>query len=254
LFLSGVLSGAYMQLFFRRRGELHRHRARYVAVYVLRRGGSLSRESPLWMPAAALATAICFHLEAGWLLPSALYLAIVSRSRTGNLREATRGAVVGGGIIALVFLAFHVYGLPLWRFFSSHAGHACAETGVFAIGMPREYYVDQVRLLLWLCPAALLLLPFAIQASLVGRRGFALSRRRRGVDAGVSSGGGWRPTASSTIGISTRSAGCSSRCACGDMRAAAASTRAMQLAAAVLAVAGALNTYTWIIANHAAVR
>jgi hypothetical protein len=36
--------------------------------------------------------------------------------------------------------------------------------------------------------------------------------------------------------------------------AAAASTRAMQLAAAVLAVAGALNTYTWIIANHAAVR
>ena len=36
--------------------------------------------------------------------------------------------------------------------------------------------------------------------------------------------------------------------------AATASTRAMRLAAAVLAVAGSLNTYTWIIAHHAAVR
>jgi len=36
--------------------------------------------------------------------------------------------------------------------------------------------------------------------------------------------------------------------------AAAASTTAMRLAVALLAVAGSLNTYTWIIANHAAVR
>ena len=252
LFLSGVLSGAYMQLFF---GDVENYTvtAALVAVYALASWRFLARESPLWMPAAALATAVCFHLEAGWLLPSALYLAIVSRSRTGNLREATRGAVVGGGVIALVFLAFHLYGLPLSRFFSSHAGHALRGTGVFAIGMPRGYYVDQVRLLLWLCPAAMLLLPFAVRLRSSADEG----SRFLGVGAvsmlvfqavwkaanGVFDD--WNLYAIGGLFIAL----CVWRYA-----AAAASTGAIRLAAAILAVAGSLNTYTWIIANHAAVR
>jgi hypothetical protein len=252
LFVGGVLSGAYMQLFF---GDVENYTvtAAIVVVYVLASWRFLAGEAPLWMPAAVLATAICFHLEAGWLLPTALYLANVSRSRTGNLREATRGAVVGGGIIALVFLAFHIYGLPLWRFFSSYAGRALRGAGVFAIGMPREYYVDQVRLLLWLCPAVLLLVPVAIRLRASGDEGSrflavgaasmlifqAIWKAANGVSDD------WNLYAIGALFIAL----CVWRYA-----AAVAATRSLQLAAALLAAAGSLNTYTWIIANHAAAR
>jgi hypothetical protein len=205
------------------------------------------------MPAAALASAICFHLEAGWLLPSALYLAIVSRSRTGNLREAARGAVVGGGVIVLVFVAFHFYGLPLSRFLSSHAGHALRGTGVFAIGMPRDYYIDQLRLLLWLCPGVVLLIPLALgfrAPADEGARFLAVGAVSMLVFQAVWKAANgvfddWNLYAIGALFIAL----CAWRYA-----AAAASTRSLRLAAAILAVAGSLNTYAWIIANHAAAR
>ena len=39
-----------------------------------------------WRPAVTLAVATCFHMEAGWLWPSAVYLAVISRRRR---RDAT---------------------------------------------------------------------------------------------------------------------------------------------------------------------
>ena len=57
---------------------------------------------------------------------------------------------------------FHFHGLPLRRFFSSHAGNALRLNGVFAIGMPSTYYVEQVNLLLLLCPAVLMLMPLFV--------------------------------------------------------------------------------------------
>ena len=252
LFLGGVLSGAYMQLFF---GDVENYTvtAAIVAVYALASWRFLAREAPLWMPAVALAAAMCCHLEAGWLLPSALYLAIVSRSRTGHLSEAIRGALVGGGIIVLVFVAFHLYGLPLSRFFSSHAGHALRGTGVFAIGMPRDYYTDQLRLLLWLCPGVFLLVPLALgfrspadegsRFLLVGAVSMLVFQAVWKAANGVFDD--WNLYAIGGLFIAL----CVWRYA-----AAAASTRALRLAAAILAVAGSLNTYAWIIANHAAAR
>ncbi len=248
LFLAGVLSGAYMQLFF---GDVENYTvtAALVAVYILAACRFLAREVPLWVPAFALAMAICFHLEAGWLLPSALYLAIVSRARTGDVREAATGFAVGGGTIALIFVVFHFYGLPLWRFFSTYAGHALRGDGVFAIGMPASYYADQLRLLLWLCPAVALLVPLAIsfrsssdevtQFLAVGAGSMlvfhAVWRALNGVFDD------WNLYAIGAMFLAIfiwRYA------------AAAASTVGMRMAAASLAAVGSLHTYTWIIANH----
>jgi hypothetical protein len=248
LLIVGMLSGAYMQLFF---GDVENYTvtASLVALYVLAACRFLAREVRLWVPASVLAIAICFHLEAGWLLPSALYLALVSRARTGDLRESLLGAAAGGGIIALIFVSFHFYGLPLWRFFSTHAGHALRGDGVFAIGMPVSYYADQVRLLLWLCPAVAMLVPLAISlrsskdevtrflaVGAVSMLVFqAVWKALNGVfdDWNLYAIGGtvvalfiWRYVA------------------------AAASTVAMRIAAASLVAIGSLHTYAWIIANH----
>src|SRR5262245_13121389 len=161
LFLAGAVSGTYMQLFF---GDVENYSitAALIALYILAAWRFLAREAPLWVPAVVLSLAAAFHLEAAWFLPTAAYLAMVSRKRSGDLREALQGATVGVGTLALIFIAFDFYGLPLRRFLSSHAGHALRGSGVFAIGMPRQYYLDQLLLLFSLCPGVLLLIPMAL--------------------------------------------------------------------------------------------
>jgi len=248
LFLIGSLSGAYMQLFF---GDVENYTitAMLVALYVLAAWRFLAHETPLWVPAIVLALAAAFHLEAAWLLPTAAYLAMVSRSRTGNLREATQGGLVGGGTIALIFVAFHFYGLPLWRFFSSHAGHALRGSGVFAIGMPREYYVDQLQLLFSLCPGVLLVIPMALsyrrsadEASrfvLIGAVSMLMFQAVWKAANGV-----WDDWNLYSIGAMFIAI------AVWRYAAAAASSVGLRLAACALAAIGSLHTYAWIIANH----
>jgi len=119
--------------------------------------------------------------------------------------------------------------------------------------MPREYYVDQARLLLWLCPAAMLLIPFAIRLRSDGDEGsrfLAVGAASMLIFQAVWKAANgvfddWNLYAIGGLFIAL----CVWRYA-----AAVASTRWMQLAAALLAVAGSLNTYTWIMANHGAVR
>ena len=249
LFLAGVLSGAYMQLFF---GDVENYTitAAIVAAYVLAASMFLAGEVPLQAPAVVLAVAICFHLEAGWLLPSALYLAVVSRSRTGDLREAAKGAVAGAGVIAVVFVSFHAYGLPLWRFFSTHAGHALrGDGGLFAIGMPASYYADQLRLLLWLCPAAALLIPLVLRfrsSSDELTRFLAVGAASMLVFQGVWKAlngvfDDWNLYAIGGLFVALL---------IWRYAAAAASTAGMRMAGAALAAIGSLHTYAWIIANH----
>lgn len=248
LFLAGVLSGAYMQLFF---GDVENYTvtAAFVAVYVLAACRFIARDAPLWAPAVVLAIAISFHLEAGWLLPSALYLAMVSRSRTGDLREARRGAVLATGVIAVVFVYFHFHGLPLWRFFSSHAGHALRANGVFAIGLPLSYYGDQVRLLLWLCPAVAMLVPLAVWS-----RSPADEVTRFLAVAAVSMltfQAVWKAQLGVFDDWNLYAIGAMLIAVCVWRYAAeAAETASMRMAAAALAAIGSLHTYAWIIANH----
>jgi len=248
LFLLGALSGAYMQLFF---GDVENYTitAAIVVLYVLAACRFLTRESPLWVPALVLAVAVVFHLEAGWLLPSAAYLAMVSRLRAGSLREAMRSGACAAAVIAIVFVFFHFNGLPLFRFFSSHAGHALRLSGVFAFGMPARYYRDQLELLVLLCPFIGLLIPLTVWRPkpldevtaflIVGAVSMLLMQVIWKAQLGVFDD--WNLYA---IG------GLITALAIWRYVAVAASTMIMRVAGAGIALIGSLHTYAWIIANH----
>ena len=250
LFLAGLLGGGYMQLFF---GDVENYTitTALVALYLLSAWRFLADETPLWVPAGVLGVAISFHLVAAWLGPTLLYLCLVSRQRMGSARTAWRSAALAAAIplATAVYLQFH--GLPLVRFFSSHAGHALQPgRGMFAPGMPAAYWLDQLNLVVLLCPAVLMLIPlwywrripldqssrFLATAAVSTLICHALWKSQIGVyndwnlyaiDGLMLSVLIWRSTAL------------------------AARTTMMRAAALVLAAAGWLHTYTWIVANHA---
>jgi hypothetical protein len=248
LFLAGMFAGGYMQLFF---GDVENYTitAALVALYMLAASRFLAGEVHLSVPAVTLATATVFHLEAGWLWPSALYLAFVSRRRRGDMSEATPSAVAACAILIGTFVYFQFHGLPLLKFFSSHAGHALRMNGVFAIGMPLHYYAEQLDLLLLLCPALVMIAPLALWRRFDGDEttvflGVSAAsmlllqvvwRSQIGVldDWNLYSIGGvlaslflWRAIANAAI------------------------TPALRLVAAALAATGWLHSYAWMILNH----
>jgi len=156
--VAGVLSGGYMQLFF---GDVENYTitAALVMLYVVAAVRFLNREIRLVWPTIALAVAMCFHLLAGWLLPSLLYLFWIDwkeRRDLGNLIMcAASGAAVG--LATVVFFNFH--GLPWKLFIEGHIGHAILFQNVWAGRQPASYYIAQLNLLLLLCPAVALLVP-----------------------------------------------------------------------------------------------
>jgi hypothetical protein len=248
LFLAGALSGGYMQLFF---GDAENYTltTTLVVCYVLAACRFLAGETRVWFPTVLLAIAMCFHLEAGWMLPSLLYLFAVSRARQSDWRDVRLSMASGTAIVAATVVYFHFHGLPLRRFFSSHAGHALRMSGVFAVGMPFSYYIDQLNLLLLLCPSVAILLPL-------------LAWRRREMDdvgtfLAVAAGSMllFQVVWKSQIGVFDdwnlyAIGGMLTTVYIWRSLAAVATTAGTRLAAAALAVTGALHTYAWIIANH----
>ena len=248
LFLTGVVSGGYMQLFF---GDVENYTitAVLILLYVTAACRFLAGELALWVPALALAVAACFHLEAGWLLPSAVYLGLVSRSRTGRTRDAWTSAALAGAIVAAVFVYFHFNGLPLRRFFSSYAGQALRLKDVFAIGMPRAYYIDEVTVLLRLCPAVAMLVPALAFSS---RR---IDETTRFLALAAASMLSMQAIWKSQLGVFDdwnlyAAGGLLTAIVIWRYVAAAAVTPLMRIAAAALAAVGFVHTYTWIVANH----
>ena len=248
LFVAGVLAGGYMQLFF---GDVENYTitAAIVAFYVLAACRFLEGEVALWVPATALAIAAGFHLEAAWLWPSALYLAFISHRRRGDRSEAIAAAGAACTILAAAFLYFQFHGLPLMRFFSSHAGHALRMNGVFAIGMPLRYYLDQLDLFLLLSPAVLMAIPLSIW-----RR---YGRDEITVFLGVSAASMlllqviWR----SQIGVLDdwnlySLGGLLTSLFLWRAIAGAVRTRGFQLTAAACAAVAWLHSYSWIVMNH----
>ena len=248
LFVAGVLAGGYMQLFF---GDVENYTitAAIVALYLLAACRFLEGEVALWVPAISLAIAAAFHLEAAWLWPSAVYLAFISHTRRGNASEAIAAAGAACVILAGTFLYFQFHGLPLMRFFSSHAGHALRMNGVFAVGMPIRYYLDQLDLFLLLCPVVLMAVPLAVW------------RRFGGDDTtmflGVSAASMlllqviWR----SQIGVLDdwnlySIGGLLTSVFLWRAIAGAARTRGLRLTAAGCAAVAWLHSYSWIVMNH----
>jgi hypothetical protein len=247
LFVAGAFAGGYMQLFF---GDVENYTitAVLVALYVLAACRFLAGDAPLVVPALTLAIAVVFHLEAAWLWPSAVYLAFVSCRRRGPY-EATASAGAAIAVVLSTFVYFQFHGLPLMRFFSSHAGHALRMNGVFAVGMPLRYYGEQASLLFLLCPAV------GLAAALAAWRRF--DHDEVTMFLGVSAASmvllqlvwksqigvldDWNLYAIGGMLLSTLIW----RAACS-----AAGTPAMRIVAALLSATGWLHTYAWILMNH----
>lgn len=248
LFLLGALSGGYMQLFF---GDAENYTvtAAIVVFYLIASCRFLAGEVPLVLPTVVLAVAMCFHLETGWMLPSLLYLFVVSNRDGRTVRSLVGPAAAGAAIVLGTFVYFNFNGLPLMRFFSSNAGHAIRSTRVFSFGMPARYWIEQANLLIVLCPAVAMLAPIAVWhpadrvtaflAVTAGTMLFlqAVWKSQIGVfdDWNLYAIGGmitsiliWRVVAMT------------------------ASTRLLRVAAAAVVALGWLQTYAWIIANHRA--
>jgi len=156
LFLFGLFSGAYMQLFF---GDVENYTLTAVVVtaYLLVAVRFLRGEVALAVPAVALAAAMSFHLLAGWLLPSLAYLAYLSWRRTRDYSPVSRAAGLAAMVIAATLVVVHFYGAPIWSLGASHAGRALRWQGMFVTEWSTAYYVEQTNLLLMLSPWIVLL-------------------------------------------------------------------------------------------------
>jgi hypothetical protein len=247
LFLAGTCSGAYMQLFF---GDAENYTitAALVVLYLIAAARFIARETAMLTPMLTLAAAMAFHLEAGWLLPSAMYLCALSRLRSGGWREAGTAVAAAAGVVAAVFVYFHFNGLPLIRFFSSHAGNALRLKSVFSFGMPASYFADQARLLLLLCPAVGMLIPALVWRT----RDDELTRFLVVCAASMLA---LQAVWKSEIGVFEdwnlyAIGGLLAAIVVWRYAAARAVTLPLRLTAAGIAAIGALHTYAWIVANH----
>lgn len=158
----GVLSGAYMQLFF---GEVENYTitAMLVMLYFLAADRFLKKEIRLWWPAMALAVAMCFHLLTGWILPSLLYLFWIQWKRSSDTFDLKVSAALWAAIGLAVLIYFHFHGLRITYFISSHAGSALRMVDVWVDrSVPSDYYLQQFNLLCLLCPAVLMALPLLV--------------------------------------------------------------------------------------------
>ena len=249
LFVAGMLAGGYMQLFF---GDVENYTvtAALVTLYVLAACRFLAGEVRLLVPTLTLAVAACFHLEAGWLGLSLVFLFVVSHRRTADWGQAASSAAAAAGIVLGTALYFHFHGLPLRRFFSSHAGNALRLNGVFAVGMPVTYYLQQMNLLLLLCPGALMLIPLFVwhrhdlddegRFLAIGAASMLLFQAIWKAQLGVYND--WNLYGIGGLVVSLLV-----------WRAISSSARSFQLraAAVTLAVTCGLHTYAWIATNHA---
>jgi hypothetical protein len=163
VFVTGVLSGAYMQLFF---GEVEDYTitAMLVMLYFLAADRFLKKEIRLWWPAMALAVGMCFHLLTGWMLPSLVYLFWVQWQRSHDTFDLKVSAALWAAIGITVLTYFHLHGLRVTYIISSFAGSAFRNVSVWVWSekLPPDYYLQQVNLLFLLCPVALMALPLLI--------------------------------------------------------------------------------------------
>jgi hypothetical protein len=170
LFLGFVISGGYVQLFF---GDIENYAfvTVMILVYVLATYLFLHDSRSFVLPSLALSVAMAFHLVAGWLLPSYVYLAGVCIKR-GDARGLAKGVVAFVAVFGAVLLFFHFNGLPIQDLLTR--GHALAlargEAGEHLNTLNFGYYVQVANLVLLLLPSVILV------PALVAERGIDGSR------------------------------------------------------------------------------
>jgi len=152
------VSGGYMQLFF---GDVENYTltATWIMAYFLVSALYIKGRMSVIIPSVILATALTFHLLAGFLIPSMLVLFRIAWKRDEK-RPVLAAAGIFCGIVGLTLLFFHLNDLPirdLW--YHSHAfGHGGHFRPRLADPSP-GYYFAIFNLVFLLAPAWILLVP-----------------------------------------------------------------------------------------------
>ena len=155
LFLAVALSGGYMQLFF---GDVENYSlvATVMLAYVLAAYLHLSRHARLWVPSFVLATAIGFHLLAGWLLPSLVFL-FWRTAREGKWRDLAWALVALVVPLACLLIFLHFQGLPIQRLLdSSHATGMGGHYARYLAPLDIEYIGGMANVVILLIPGVVL--------------------------------------------------------------------------------------------------
>lgn len=151
-------SGGYVQLFF---GDVENYTlaTTLVMAYLLASTLFLRGRIPLWQPSILLATAMMFHLVAGFLALSLAYLGWVAW-RAGDRRAVMVAGAAFVAVIAGTLGFFHWNGLPISRLFSH--SHAFGDGGDFRrmlVSPSVPYYLSLLNLMMLLVPSVVLLVP-----------------------------------------------------------------------------------------------
>lgn len=156
-----IISGGFMQLFF---GDVENYTLVSVLILLYFLSGYLfiDKKIDIIIPGIILSLAMCFHLLAGWLIPSLIYLYIISAKRK-QYYKIMLGAISFFLILFLILLFFHFNNLPISDlYYHSHAfGHGGNILG--RIAKPSiKYYLQLINLLFLLFPSLLIFVPLFI--------------------------------------------------------------------------------------------
>jgi hypothetical protein len=155
------VSGGYMQLFF---GDVENYTLMTTIVmgYFLASARALEDRTSIVYPAVLLAAALTFHLEAGFLLPSLVYLLFVAARRRQGWQVAaalTSFFLVVAGTLAF----FHLAGLPIGDLIAH--SQAFGDSGPFRrmlVTPSLDYYFEIANLAFLLAPCWVILVVLAV--------------------------------------------------------------------------------------------
>jgi len=150
-----------MQLFF---GDVENYALINLLIlgYIFASWEFIRGKSTVVLPTVLLSLAVTFHLLAGWLLPSLIYLMFTAfRRRTG--RTVVLAILLGISVIGFTLVFMEFSGLNLVSLRSSHATGG-GEAGFLEMltNPSLTYYAQVFNLLFLLFPGWLILLPLLV--------------------------------------------------------------------------------------------
>jgi hypothetical protein len=166
MYIGLALAGGYLQLFF---GDVENYTlvATLIMAYLLAAYLHLRGRSALWLPSLVLATALVFHLLAGWLLPSLGYL-FWRAMRWKRRRECLLAAASLTLPLGATLLFFHFHGLPLERLLdSSHVSGMGGHYERYVAPLDLEYVGGIANVIILLFPG-IVLLPVLVRYGRLG--------------------------------------------------------------------------------------
>ena len=156
-----IASAGFMQLFF---GDVENYAAVafLIMCYLFAGIEHLRGRISIVLPSVLLATATMFHLLAGWLLPSLVYLYWRS-FRSGRRLQCLLAAVLSILVVLLTLVVMETSGLHMISIRRSHF-MGTADSGILDMlgGPDATYYVNLMNLLFLLFPAVWAFLPMLL--------------------------------------------------------------------------------------------